>query len=53
MLIETIQYYDENERQPLYVLFLDVSKAFDRVCYNELFNILLDKKYVPELYNCY
>ena len=44
MLIETIQYYDENGRQPLYVLFLVARKAFDRVCYSELFNILLDKK---------
>ena len=44
MLIESIQYYDENGRQPLYVLFLDARKAFDRVCYSELFNILLDKK---------
>ena len=44
MLIETIQYYDENGKQPLYVLFLDASKAFNRVCYSELFNILLDKK---------
>ena len=53
MLIETIQYYDENGRQPLYVLFLDASKAFDRVCYSELFNILLDKTYFPKVYNCY
>ena len=53
ILIETIQYYDKNGRQPLYVLFLNASKAIDRVCYSELFNILLDKKYVPELYNCY
>ena len=37
MLIETIQYYDENGRQPLYVLFLDARKAFDPVCYSELF----------------
>ena len=44
MLIETIQYYDENGRQPLDVLFLDARKAFDRVCYSELFNTLLDKK---------
>ena len=27
---------------------MDASKAFDSVCYSELFNILLDKKYVPE-----
>ena len=44
MLIEAIQYYDENGRQAVYVLFLDASKAFDRVCYSELLNILLDKK---------
>ena len=44
MLIKTIQYYDENRRQPLHVLFLDARKACDRVCYSELFNILLHKK---------
>ena len=49
MLIETIQYYDENRRQPLYVLFLDERKTFDRVCYSELFNILLDKKVCPRI----
>ena len=49
MLIETIQYYDENGRQPLYVLFLDARKAFDHVCYNELFNILPDKKVCPRI----
>ena len=32
------------DKQYNYVLFLDASKAFDRVCYSELFNILLDKK---------
>ena len=49
MLIETIQYYDENGRKPLYVLFLDARKTFDRVCYSELFNILLDKKVCPRI----
>ena len=49
MLIETIQYYDENGRQAVYVLFLDASKAFDRVCYSELFKILLDKKVCPRI----
>ena len=44
MLIETIQYYDNNGRHVVYALFLDASKAFDRVSYSELFNILLDKK---------
>ena len=39
MLVETVQYYDENGRQ------LDASKAFDRVSYynSRLFNVLLDK----------
>ena len=31
------------------VLFLDASKAFDRVCYSESFNILLDKKVCPRI----
>ena len=44
MLVETVQYYDENGRQPVYVLQLDASKAFDRVFYSRLFNVLLDKK---------
>ena len=29
--------------------FLDARKAFDRVCYSELFNILLDKKVCPRI----
>ena len=49
MLIETIQYYDQNVRQTVYVLFLDACKALDRVCYSELFNILLDKKVCPRI----
>ena len=49
MLIEIIQYYNENGRQLFYVLFLVASKAFDRVCYGELFNILLDKKVCPQI----
>ena len=32
------------EDKQYYVLFLDAGKAFDRVCYSKLFNILLDKK---------
>ena len=30
-------------RQPAYVLLLDASKAFDRVYYNELFTILIER----------
>ena len=37
------------DKQYNYVLFLDASKAFDRVCYSELFNILLDKKVCPRI----
>ena len=41
MLVETVQYYDENRRQPVYVLQLDASKAFHRVSYNSrLFNVM-------------
>ena len=31
MLVETVQYHNENSRQPVYVLQLDASKAFDRI----------------------
>ena len=44
MLVETVQYYDENGRQPVYVLQLDATKAFDKVSYSRLCNVLLDKK---------
>ena len=47
MLIETVQYYDENGRQPVYVLQLDAPMAFDRVSYSRLFNVLLDKNVCP------
>ena len=47
MLVETVQYYDENGRQPVYVLQLDASKAFDRVSYRRLFNVLLKKNVCP------
>ena len=41
MLVETVQYYDESCRQPVYVLQLD------RVSYSRLFNVLLDNNVCP------
>ena len=46
-LIETIEHYVQNSRQPAYVLLLDASKAFDRVCYNELFTRLIERNVSP------
>ena len=45
-LNETISYYMNNDSQ-VYVLFLDASKAFDRINYIKLFNKLIDKKMCP------
>ena len=39
LLIESIQYFVKMQ-SPGYVLFIDASKAFDRVCHSHLFNIL-------------
>ena len=47
MLVETVQYYDENGRQPVYVLQLDASTGFDRVSYTRLFNVLVDSNVCP------
>ena len=44
---ETIQYYYSNGAKPVYLLLLDASKAFDKVSFYTLFNILLDKKMCP------
>ena len=43
---ETISYYTKNG-STVYALFLDASKAFDRVNYVKLFNKLLDKGMSP------
>ena len=40
MVKETIQYYIENGSQAVYLLLLDASKAFDKVSYEELFELL-------------
>ncbi len=43
---ETINYYNYN-RSKVYVLFLDATKAFDRVKYCKLFNELCKRKMSP------
>ena len=45
-LNETISYYTKNGSK-VYALFLDASKAFDRLNYVKLFNKLLHKKMCP------
>ena len=52
MVNETIQYYYSNGTKPLYLLLLDASKAFDKVSFYTLFNMLLDKKMCPRTLKC-
>ena len=42
LVIETIQYFTQMQ-SPVYVLFLDASNAFDRLCHIE-FNLLSKQK---------
>ena len=46
LVIETIQYFTQMQ-SPVYVLFIDASKAFDRLCHIELFNILSEQNMCP------
>ena len=39
MLSETIEYYVSNNSH-VFVLYMDTSKAFDRVCHSKLFDVL-------------
>ncbi len=48
VLIETVQYYVSNNSS-VYVLLIDASKAFDRVCHATLFNLLESYKICPML----
>ena len=51
MVNETIQYYTENGSNPVYLLLLDATKAFDKVSYKVSFDVLLDKKVCPKIVN--
>ena len=46
LVIETIQYLTQMQ-SPVYVLFTDASKAFDRLCHIKLFNILYKRNMYP------
>ena len=51
MVNETIQYYTENGGSPVYLLLLDAIKAFDKVSFKVLFDVLLDKNVCPRIVN--
>ena len=39
LLVETVEYYVSNN-SIVYVLLIDASKAFDRLCHSKLFDVL-------------
>ena len=49
MVNETIQYYLEKNGQTIYLLLLDASKAFDKVSYEKLFNLLMTQNVYPRV----
>ena len=49
MVIETVQYYTENGAKRVYVLFLNASKAFDKVAFNVIVNKLQDRVVCPRI----
>ena len=56
LLIETVEYYVSNN-STVYVLLIDASKAFDRLCHSKLFEVLETYNVCPLvrrlLYNIY
>ena len=48
---ETIQYYIEKGDKKIFLLLLDVTKAYDEVSYKVLFDILLEKTVCPRIIN--
>ena len=54
MVVETVQYYLEKGDHSVCVLLLDASKAFDKVSFEKLFEILLSRNVCPRIINyCY
>ena len=49
MVNETIQYYTEKGGRAVYLLLLDASKAFDKVSYEKLFELLLERNVCPKM----
>ena len=49
MVNETIQYYIGNGGQAVYLLLLEASKAFDKVSYEKLFELLLARNVCPKI----
>ena len=49
MVKETIQYYTEKGGRAVYLLLLDASKAFDKVSYEKLFELLLARNVCPKI----
>ena len=45
----TIQYYTEKGGRAVYLLLLDASKAFDKVSYEKLFELLLARNVCPKI----
>ena len=56
LLVETVEYYVSN-KSTVYVLLIDASKAFDRLCHSKLFEVLETYNVFPLvrrlLYNIY
>ena len=47
VLVDMISGYNYYNRINVYAVFLNATKAFDRVQYSKLFRILIDKKVTP------
>ena len=58
LLVETVEYYVSNNSS-VYVLLIDVSKAFDRLCHSKLLDVLeiynvcpLVRRLLYNIYSC-